>query len=441
MVVTSGNVSDEPIVTDEAAAIERLRGIADWYLTHDRPIRVRCEDSVVRVQCGFEQSLRRSRGYAPLPISLFPAFSGKLLAVGGHLKNVFALSSQGFAVLSHHLGDLGDVAARRDLCNDIALYEQLFSICPQLIVHDQHPEYGSTLYAQERAHRDGIPLLSVQHHHAHLASCMAENQLQGEVLGVVFDGSGLGDDGTVWGGEFLLGGYSRFRRVACLRPVLLPGGDEAARQIWRIGLSYQRDANCDSGRTSLRDLPEQSRQVVETMMERDLHSPMTSSAGRLFDAVAAIVGLRHSVSYEGQAALELESLARDVVCDEAYPFRIDRRLSDLLQIDTRPMIAAIVDDMEQSLPLDVISRQFHNTVVQAIVDVCQSIRRESGVNRVVLSGGVMVNTVLSSQIDRQLGGLGFEIYMHRRVPPNDGGLCLGQLAVAAHAISMGEISV
>ncbi len=432
LVMTSGNRADEPIVTTPEQAQDRLGDIADVFLIHDRPIRVRCDDSVTRLIDGQELPIRRSRGYAPLPIRLPMTCDVHVLAVGGQLKGVFALGRDRQAFLSHHLGDLDDFAAYQAFQQDVTLYEQLFEIQPQLIVHDMHPDYASTQYARRRAAEEGIALLEVQHHHAHLASCLAEHGLSEPAIGVCLDGTGFGPDGAIWGGEFLVGDYAGYTRAAQLRYVRLPGGDQAIREPWRIAVSQLRDAGCDIG---LANVTAAQRSTIERMIERGFNAPFTSSMGRLFDAVAAIVGIRSQVSYEGQAAMELEWLAMQAGDEDAYPFAVETATIDTGEetrvVDTRPLIRAVVADATRGTNAARIARRFHTTVVEMIGRVCRLIRADTRLDLVALSGGVFQNSLLTREACRRLERDGFRVYRHRQVPPNDAGLCLGQLAVAA----------
>jgi hydrogenase maturation protein HypF len=430
LVMTSGNRSDEPIVYQDDAA-ERLAGIADLYLTHNRPIHVRCDDSVVRVLEGIPQPIRRSRGYAPRSIALPVACPRPILALGGQLKGTFALGRDRQAFLSHHMGDLDHFDAYRAFERDLALYQELFGITPEILVHDLHPDYHTTHLARRLAQDRGIPLLGVQHHHAHLASCLVENGLAERVIGVSFDGTGYGPDGAIWGGEFLVGDCRNFHRGAYLRYVPMPGGDRAIREPWRIALAHLADARLDHPLLQARLLPENLR-LVRTMIQRRLHSPLTSSAGRLFDAVASLAGVRDTVSYEGQAAMELEWLASSVAADRAYPFTLGTAGSDAArEVDTRPLIAGVVEDVGRDVPPARIARRFHSALVELIATTCAWLRQETGIEKVVLSGGVFLNRLLTVEVSQRLGREGFQVYRHRHVPPNDGGLSLGQLAVAA----------
>ncbi len=433
LVMTSGNRTDEPIAYEDDAAFEQLGEIADVFLVHDRPIHIRCDDSVTRVVGERETPVRRSRGYAPRPIELPFACPRPLLAVGGQLKCTFALGRGRAAILSHHLGDLDDLRAFRAFERDIRLYAQLFDTTPQLLVHDLHPDYASTAYARRRAASEVLDTLAVQHHHAHVAACMAEYRLQGEVIGVAWDGTGLGTDGAIWGGEFLIASYADFRRAAHLRYVPLPGGDRAVRQTWRVAASHLLDAGCDVEGLE-QAAPKAELRTVCQMIERGVNSPMTSSAGRLFDAVAALAGIRASVSFEGQAAMELEALATDDRSDGSYPFALDRSrvAASAVEIDTRPLVRAVFDDARRGTnQRRRIARRFQATLVKMIAAVCDRIRRDTGLARIVLSGGVFLNVLLAQEASERLSADGFEVFRHHLVPPGDGGISLGQVAVAA----------
>ncbi|MBW3542824.1 MAG: carbamoyltransferase HypF [Planctomycetes bacterium] len=480
LVMTSGNHSDEPIAIDEPDALGRLSGIADVFLVHNRPIRVRCDDSVTRIVAGAELPVRRSRGYAPQPIPLPVSCPRPILAVGGQLKATFALGIGRQAILSHHLGDLDHYQAARAFERDMALYEELFAVEPEVIAHDLHPDYASTRYALSRGSRvesrepdasvvrnvsgsgpstlDSRPSsgprlstldsrLPVQHHHAHMASCMAENGLTGPAIGVTFDGTGYGTDGAIWGGEFLVGDYGGFHRAAHFRYVGMPGGERAIQEPWRMAVAHLLDAGCDPD--CLRPRPEApSARTIRTMLQRGVNTPPTSSAGRLFDAVAALAGVRQVSRYEGQAAMELEWRAMQAEPTAAYAFAIEEQprsreqrvvgpLRDPIRliVDTRPLIRAVVDDLTAGVCSEQIARRFHSTIVEIIVAVCTKLRETTALDAVALSGGVFINAILTSETIARLTEAGFRVFRHRLVPPNDGGLSLGQLAIAAHAIS------
>ena len=429
LVLTSGNLSDEPIAYEDEDALRRLGTIADFVLTHDRAIRTRCDDSVARIAGGETLFLRRSRGYAPAPVRLPVRCAEPTLALGGALKATFALGRGEEALLSHHLGDLDHYEAFRAYGASIEKLEKLFHFSPRLIVHDLHPDYPSTRYALERAEQDGIRHIAVQHHHAHLAACMADNGLTGSVIGVTFDGTGFGTDGAIWGGEFLVGDYRGFRRAAHFETVPMPGGEQAIREPWRMGAAYLARAGEGTGLLEGR-IPERSLDLVGRLMERDVNAPRTSSCGRLFDGVSSILGLRDRVSYEGQAAMELEWLARESAAKGFYPVGFARH-GESWALEVSPLIAALAADLRKGALKEDIARRFHSTVVEMIRQACVRLRDESGLDRVALSGGVFMNEILSREVPAALEGEGFRVYGHHQVPPNDGGICLGQLAVAA----------
>lgn len=427
VVMTSGNRSDEPIAIDNAEALERLHDIADLFVVHNRPIHVRCDDSVIRPTANSPIVIRRSRGYTPATLSLPLSCDEPILATGGQLKNTFALGRGRQALVSHHLGDLDDFRAYEAFTRDVALYEEMFGVHPRIVAHDLHPDYASTRFALERP--DTVPV-AVQHHHAHLASCMAEHQLLGPVIGVIWDGAGWGTDGCVWGGEFLVGDYGRSDRTAHLRYVAQPGGDRAAREPWRMALAHLRDAGVDETALLSTTIDGARRATVHRMIDRALNSPMTSSIGRLFDAVAALCGARDVMTYEGQAATWLEALAEQASPDIAYPFEIDQRFAPAV-VDTRPLIQAIAADRLAGIDARVVARRFHATLTQIVTTVCASIRVSTGLSRVVLTGGVFANALLAVELANTMAAADFEVYRHNTVPPGDGGLSLGQLAVAA----------
>jgi hydrogenase maturation protein HypF len=370
-----------------------------------------------------------------------------ILAVGGQLKGTFALGRGRHAFLSHHLGDLDHYDAYRAFVRDIDLYEELFGIRPAALAYDLHPDYASTRYAIERAAREGLRLVGVQHHHAHLASCMAEHGLSGQVLGVSFDGTGYGTDGAIWGGEFLLGDCRSFLRVAHLRYVGLPGGDRAVREPWRTAVAYLRDASLNPADVpALAGVPPSGLHIIEQMLDRGVQVPPTSSCGRLFDAVAAIAGVRLRTSYEGQAAVELEWLATDVPVEAAYPFNLTEsegtpRPQSSLIVDTRPLIRAIAADAAAGASSARIARRFHTTLVEIIAAMCGWLRGTTSFESVVLSGGVFLNTLLTREVQARLGADGLQVYRHGRVPPSDGGLSLGQLAIAAQQLTQATAAV
>ncbi|HVP12085.1 MAG TPA: carbamoyltransferase HypF [Phycisphaerae bacterium] len=434
LVMTSGNRSDEPIAYQDDDALARLNGIADLFLVHNRPIHVRCDDSVTRIIDGQESLVRRSRGYAPEPIRLpFPC-SEPILAVGGQLKGTFALGRGDQAFLSHHMGDLDHYEAYRAFQRDIELYQDLFAVKPAWLVHDLHPDYASTRYALARQAKEGLRCIAVQHHYVHMAACLAENGLDEPAIGVSMDGTGYGTDGAIWGGEFLVGDYTQFRRAAHLRYVGLPGGDQAIHEPWRMALSYSLEAGCGPDLLKER-VPQAALQAVQRMLERKFNTPQTSSAGRLFDAVASLAGVRDRVAFEGQAAMQLEWLATPRAPGDCYPFELaepaDPSQGSPIVIDTRPLIRAVIRDVERAVQPAVIARRFHSTMVEMVVRVCKRIRDHTKLEVVTLSGGTFMNALLTSEVTSRLQRDGFRVYRHRLVPPNDGGLSLGQVAIAA----------
>ena len=428
LVMTSGNLSEEPIVVSNEQALARLAGVADWFLLHDRDIYMRVDDSVARVYAGRERVLRRSRGYAPQTLDLGRAVP-ELLACGGELKNAFCLTKGRHAILSQHIGDLENYETLVFFEETLANLKKLFRVAPRAVAHDLHPSYLSTKYALEIP---GLPKIGVQHHHAHVASCMAENGLTGVVIGVAFDGTGYGPDGAIWGGEFLVAGYAGFERRARLRYVPLAGGDAAIREPWRAALAYLEDAL--GAPAHIEGVPEERVRLVRQMIEKGVNTVPTSSCGRLFDAVAAIVGLRREVTFEGQAAMELEAIAEPGE-EGRYPFEIES--GALWQVDFRPAIERIAQEASAGVSRGEIAARFHNTLAAAVVETCRRIRGEAGHARVCLSGGTFQNVRLTESCAAGLRAAGFEVFLHSLVPPNDGGIALGQAAIAAELLQGG----
>ena len=418
LVLTSGNVSDEPIAYRDEDALARLGAIADAFLTHDRPIHVRTDDSVTRVFRGREMPVRRSRGYVPAPLPL-PSGGPPVLACGAELKNTFCLADGGRAFVSHHIGDLENYETLRAYREGIEHFGRLFDITPSVLAHDLHPEYLSTKYALER----DLPLVGVQHHHAHIASCMADNAWYEPVIGVAFDGTGYGTDGTLWGGEFLVADLTGFERAGHLRPVPLPGGATAIREPWRMAAAYGVPAELDVARRNAA-----SWDAVVALAGRGVASPPTSSAGRLFDAVAAVLGVRDRVNYEGQAAIELEQRA-DPRERGAYPVRLDD--GSPFTVSGADLVAAVVADLRAGIGVPVIAARFHNAVAGLVVAGAVRLRETTGLTTVALSGGVFQNLLLLERAVAGLEAAGFGVLVHHRVPPNDGGISLGQAAIAS----------
>ena len=435
LVMTSGNLSEEPIAIDNREAADRLRGLADCFLVHNRDILLRCDDSVVRVAGGVTRHLRRSRGFVPVPVFLKDDQTRKdgpsVLAVGGELKNTICLTKGRHAFLSQHVGDLENVESYGFFHEAIEHLERILEIRPQIIAYDLHPDYFSTRWALEQS---GVELVGVQHHHAHIASCMAENHLDGRVIGFALDGTGYGTDGKIWGGEVLLAGYEDFERAAHFEYVPLPGGAAAIREPWRMAVSYLAQ---HFGREFLNvDIPfvrQLDRRKVEfllRMMEQGVNSPLTSSCGRLFDAVAALAGIRQQVNYEAQAAIELEMAMTVSEQDRAYPMRLLPDGEHWI-ISTRPLFEALLDDLGRSLPIGAISRRFHDGLVECFVDLATLLREKTAMDRVCLSGGTFHNIYFSQRLEARLFEAGFQVFTQKEVPSGDGGLSLGQALVAA----------
>ena len=431
LVMTSGNLSEEPIVTANREAAMRLGRIADAFLFHNRDIHTRVDDSVVRIFDDKERVLRRSRGYAPYPVTLhFPV--AEILACGAELKNTFCLTKEHHAFLSQHIGDLENYETLVFFEETLERMKELFRIAPTAVAYDLHPMYLSTKLALAMS---GVSKTGVQHHHAHIASCMAENGVEDKVIGVAFDGTGYGTDGKIWGGEFLVADFCGFERRAHFRYIPLAGGDTAVREPWRIGLSYLLDTF--GAQAASLDLPLWRRvapkklTAVKSMIERGINSVQTSACGRLFDAVASIAGVRDEVNFEAQAAIELEMIAAPGV-DAAYPF--DILDGEPWQLDMRPAIEAIVRDVLAARPGGYIAAAFHNTVAGVVVEVCRRLRAREGIRRVCLSGGTFQNMYLLERAVAGLRAQGFEVFLHAKVPPNDGGIALGQAVIANRAL-------
>jgi hydrogenase maturation protein HypF len=430
LVMTSANYSEEPIVIGNQEAIRRLGSIADALLVHNREILQRCDDSVVR--CSGEQVrlIRRSRGYAPAPISLKTALTQDILAVGGQLKNTVAVGRQEQVFLSQHIGDLDSPSAVGFFVDTIQHLSSVFEVEPNLIAHDLHPEYLSTKWAMARK---DIPRVAVQHHHAHLAAALAENQIDGPAIGIVLDGTGMGWDGTIWGGEVLMGDIRSVQRFAWLSPFPLPGGEAAIREPWRTALGLVRSClNLDLEELEcplMSQLDPRKLATVSKMLDRQLNTPVTSSCGRVFDAVSALLGVRYSVSYEAQAAIELE-LILDPSETGYYAAAVEENegrgalsLSELLR--------AVLADLRRQEPPGRISSRFHWTLGHLFCRAAERARETSGINRVALTGGVFQNERLYLFMQQRLRSMGFEVVTHHLVPCNDGGLALGQVVVAS----------
>ncbi len=435
LVMTSGNRADEPIAYRDERVVEHLGGIADYYLTHDRPVARRVDDSVTRVFRGREYPLRRSRGYVPLPLEVGRAYEKSVLAVGAELKNTFCLTKGAQAFVSHHVGDLENVATVEAFEEGIAHFRELFDVEPAVVARDLHPDYLASRYAQT----SGLPEVVVQHHHAHVASVLADaGYYEGRVIGVVFDGAGLGDDGAVWGGEFLIADLEGYERAAHLRYVPLPGGDRAAREPWRMALSWlytlYGDGVLKKRLSFLDEIPRGRREMVLEAAAKGVNAPPTSSMGRLFDAVAALVGLRNFMNYEGQTALELEQLAS---LEEEGAYEFSHEEGTPLIIDASPVVEAAASDVAAGVTADVVAARFHNGIAAIVARVVAALRDKYALETVALGGGCFQNITLLNKLAPTLEGAGFSVLLHSRVPTNDGGLSLGQAAVALARLEKG----
>ncbi|HHT9131825.1 MAG TPA: Kae1-like domain-containing protein [Candidatus Tripitaka californicus] len=496
LVMTSGNVTDEPILFEDSEALARLKDVADYFLVSNRPIFTRCDDSVVRANlelgmrnipnadCRLRNAelnsalrtphsargthsailIRRARGYAPYPLRLASPFGKDVLACGAMLKNTFCIGKKHHAFLSPHIGDLENLETLEAFQLGIERFKKMLYLEPDIVAYDMHPDYLSTQYALGL--EDGISKIPVQHHHAHVVSCMAENGLEGEVIGIAFDGLGYGEDGHLWGGEFLLASPHGYRRVGHLEYVPMPGGQKAIKEPWRMALSYLYHLfGEDFLKTDIefvRRLDKGKWPTVKEMMDKKINSPLTSSMGRLFDGVSALLCIRGVITYEGQAAIELESASggADEGTDISYPFELREAVGahlgcgvrnilnaecgmqnaelnsalhtphSTLHIGWRGLFEGILKDLCKGTPITKISSRFHYSVALMTGEVCKRIRGESGQERVVLSGGVFQNVLLLRLCEGILVGEGFEVYIHHKVPTNDGGLSLGQAVIA-----------
>lgn len=427
LIMTSANLSDTPIIYKNDEAVERLSGIADGFLLHEREIITRCDDSLCYVVDGAEYFARRSRGYVPFPIKLEGCHS-RILACGAEQKASFCLSKEGSIFPSQHIGDLKNLETLEAYTAQIAHFQRLFDIAPQAVACDMHPDYLSTRHAQSVAAREGLPLIYVQHHHAHMAACMADNRLSGRVIGLVWDGTGFGTDGTSWGAECLAGGYDGFERLGSIRPIPLIGGDRAVAESFRVAYALLSGAQCDARGV-------EGAAALGAILAARMNCPLSSGMGRLFDGVAAILGIKTHCSYEGQGAILLEAAAADGV-DEAYPADMDA--GDVLAFDWRGMIRAITQDMARGVDAGHIAAKFMNTLISVGTAQCVYARGRTGLGRVVLSGGSFQNMYILRRIRARLEAEGFEVFCHRRVATNDEGLSLGQLMIAQAALEKGK---
>lgn len=452
LVMTSGNLSEEPIATSNDEALQRLGKLADQFLMHDRDIYIRCDDSVLRIldveaadspsiigTIGAQYPLRRARGFSPNPIQLQWEMP-PLLATGPELKNTFCLTRGRYAFISHHIGDLENYETLQAFEEGIHHYQRLFRIEPQVIAYDLHPDYLATRYALKRSQEESLPSIGVQHHHAHLASCLSDNQHPGNrpVIGLCLDGTGYGQDGAIWGSEILLGDYRDYQRLFHLAYIALPGGDLAVREPWRTALSHLEQAGLswDPDLFPVQHARQSSKpgwdllELIHKQIDNQINAPPTSSMGRLFDAVAALIGVRQTVNYEAQAAIELELL---VAPDETGSYPIEIRGEEL---DPAPLLEALLSDLRSGVKPPVLAARFHNSIAEIMRRVSIQIRAETGINEIALSGGVWQNVTLLKKSVGLLAKDGFKIYWHHQVPTNDGGIALGQAAIALHQLKL-----
>lgn len=430
LVMTSGNYSDEPIATGNDEALERLSLLADSFLLHNRAIHLPCDDSVVRVFAKQELPLRRSRGYAPFPVTL-PFALPPTLAVGGELKSTFCLVTDNHALMSQHIGDMENLETLHAFETSVAHFQRLFRTAPAIIVADKHPRYLSSQWASRYAREHSLPFVEVQHHHAHIAAVMAENGLPGEqpVIGFAFDGTGYGDDGTIWGGEVLLADYASSTRAAHLQYVPLPGGDATIKRPYRAALAHLWAASVEwhEALPPVAACSATEQKILQRQLATNLNCIATSSMGRLFDAVAALAGVRQTVTYEAQAAIELEALAATNV-HEPYNFALLDEAP--IKIAAAPLVRAVAEDVLARVPVAVIAAKFHHAVADLILQLALRLRAQTQLDQVALSGGVFQNVTLLDAAVHKLRAAGFAVFTHSRVPPNDGGLALGQAVIA-----------
>ncbi len=433
LVMTSGNLSEEPIAKDNDEAVRRLAGIPDYFLVHNRDIYARYDDSVTIVERGVPQLIRRARSYAPYPIHL--GFnSQQIIGVGAEEKNTFCLTRDDYAFVSQHIGDMENLETMENFTNTIELYKKLFRIEPGIIAHDLHPDYLSTKYTQEvLANSPELKLIPVQHHHAHIVSGMVDNGITTPVIGVAFDGTGYGTDGAIWGGEFMAADYHGFTRMGHFEYLPLPGGAQAIKKPYRTTIGYILSL---LGENSLKDfaflkcIGHDEIRIIRRQIEQKINSPLTSSCGRLFDAVSALIGVRSEIQYDAQAAIELEMLAYNEENETGvFPFTIIKK-DGINLIKVKKFFSAIIKDLQNNVSQARIAARFHNTVSQIILNVCQVISKETGITQVVLSGGVFQNRLLLRKAVSLLEAEGFKVFTHRQVPCNDGGVSLGQVVVA-----------
>jgi len=423
IVLTSGNISEEPIITDNSDALSILTKVADAVVTYNRDIYNRADDSVVTIVNDKERVSRRSRGYAPAPVNLKLTVDG-ILATGAELVNCFAIGKHDQAILSQHIGDLKNMETYAFYCECLERYKKLFRFEPQVVVSDLHPDYLSTRYAAE----SGLPHVKVQHHHAHIASCMAEHGLNETVIGISFDGTGLGDDGHIWGSEFLIADLKNYSRFSHFEYIPLPGGDRVTDEPWRVAVSFLHKYDgmdfLNRNLPFLKDVNAASVAMICQAIDKKINAPLSSGSGRLFDAVSALINLCPVSKFHAEAPMRLESVI-DKSIGDAYPFETDGAIC------FEPTFRAILHDMEKQISVPVIAAKFHNMLIAAVIETAGRLKKECGSSKVVLSGGTFQNKYLLGNLERKLTQQGFEVYTHQRIPTNDGGIALGQLVIAA----------
>lgn len=431
LIMTSGNIADQPIIGDNQEALEKLDGIADFFLLYNRDIFNRCDDSVVKIVNDGNVFFRRARGYVPYPIILDFKLK-EVLALGGELKNTISFSKENYVFPSQYLGDLKSVETLDFLKESIENLEKIFRVNPEIIACDLHPDYLSTQFAEEIGAKKGLKVVKVQHHHAHIVSCMAENNIKEKVMGVAYDGTGYGDDGKIWGGEFLLCDLNKYFRVGHLKYYPLPGGDKAIAEPWRMAYSYLYSIYGPNAKTLDIDFNHRmdydKLSIIEKMIDKNINSPLTSSCGRLFDAASSLIGIRDEINYEGQAAMELESFCASGI-KERYKFCIYKEGKEFI-IDPQEIFIDIIEDLKKGIDKKIMATKFHNTVAEFTLNLCGKIRENNGIKKIALSGGVFQNHYLTEKIISLLERDDFRVYTQRKVPPNDGGISLGQAVVA-----------
>jgi hydrogenase maturation protein HypF len=432
LVMTSGNVSEEPIAIDNEDAFTRLSAIADFFLVHDRDILIRSDDSIINRQSGNTSYIRRSRGYVPVPVFLKNSHPA-VLGCGAELKNSICIIKNDNAFLSQHIGDLENSTTYDFYRKTVEHMKRILEINPEIIACDLHPDYLSTKYALEQK---DMQLIRVQHHHAHIAGCMAENKLDGDVIGLSFDGTGYGPDNSVWGGEILIAGFSEYQKISTISPVAMPGSNAAIKEPWRMGISYLYKAFGEDlfglDIPIVKEIPAGDIKIIVEMISKEVNSPMTSSLGRLFDGISAICGIRTHVHNEGQAAMELEMTAGNNN-EGCYNFSWEKE-NNIYSVNPAPIVRDIVNDLKNRTETSIISSRFHGTLIKMYSELCSVVSSDTGLKRMVLSGGIFQNSVFTRGLVSGLEDRGLKVYTHKFVPPNDGGISLGQAVVAAAVI-------